>query len=60
MKIEYTIATKGIHGGYSNINKHFTTINELQAYLEVRKNKSDYKIVKITWINAHECKEEYI
>lgn len=57
MKIEYTIATKGIHGGYSTIKRKFGT--ELEARKYSLKFKEP-KIVKITWLNDITCKEEYI
>lgn len=57
MKIEYTIAIKGIHNGYSNIAKKFITEKEARQYSLKFK---ECKIVKITWYNTNECKEEYI
>ncbi len=57
MKIEYTIATKGIHGGYSNINKRFKTEDETKKYAQKFK---ECKIVKIKWLSSNKCKEEYL
>ena len=57
MRVEYTLATKGIHGGYSNIKSRFSTEQEVRQY---SKKFNDCKVIKITWLDVNTCKEEII